>query len=73
MFKHGIQPQWEDAANAAGGQWNWRPNVDQQDKGAGLDALWCCSSSHFPHISRTFLSPFAHNFPVFSGRSLCLR
>ena len=40
MFKHGIKPQWEDQANAAGGQWNWRPNVDQQDKGAGLDALW---------------------------------
>jgi hypothetical protein len=40
LFKHGIQPQWEDPANAAGGQWNWRPNVDQQDKGAGLDALW---------------------------------
>jgi hypothetical protein len=40
IFKHGIKPQWEDEANAAGGQWNWRPNVDQQDKGAGLDALW---------------------------------
>lgn len=40
LFKHGILPQWEDVANTGGGQWHWRPNVDQQDKGAGLDALW---------------------------------
>ena len=56
LFKHGIQPQWEDSANAAGGQWNWRPNVDQQDKGAGLDALWCSSRV----ISLTFLAHFSH-------------
>ena len=36
----GRQPQWQEEANAAGGRWDWRPNVDQQDKGAGLDALW---------------------------------
>ena len=40
LFKQGIQPTWEDSANAGGGQWNWRPAVDQQTKGAGLDAIF---------------------------------
>jgi hypothetical protein len=28
MFKDGIQPEWEDPANASGGQWHCQPTLD---------------------------------------------
>lgn len=41
LFKKGISPQWEDPANAAGGQFNWQPRVDlQSGETQELDVGW---------------------------------
>jgi len=38
LFKHGIEPSWEDAANAKGGKWTF--NVNSKQRNDKLDSYW---------------------------------
>jgi translation initiation factor 4E len=35
LFKKGVRPEWEDAANKEGGKWSF-----QFKRNAGIDELW---------------------------------
>jgi len=35
LFKKGVRPEWEDAANKEGGKWSY-----QFKRNAGIDELW---------------------------------
>jgi translation initiation factor 4E len=35
LFKKGVRPEWEDAANEKGGKWSY-----QFKRSAGIDELW---------------------------------
>ena len=38
LFKKGVKPEWEDAANANGGEWTVRKPFDLRS--GELDTLW---------------------------------
>jgi translation initiation factor 4E len=43
LFKKGVRPEWEDAANKEGGKWSY-----QFKRNAGIDELWLYTVHHTP-------------------------
>lgn len=42
LFKKGVRPEWEDAANKEGGKWSF-----QFKRNAGIDELWLYTVPHY--------------------------
>ena len=53
LFKKGVRPEWEDAANKEGGKWSY-----QFKRNAGIDELWLYTVSS---LHRYYLFPFEHD------------
>ena len=54
LFKKGIRPEWEDVANANGGEWTVRKPFDLRS--GELDALWENLVRRTPHLPPAHLA-----------------